>query len=41
MLSHSLETFWCEEVEEMEEFLQVILQWCPREQQLVLDVVLA
>ena len=35
----SLEAVRVEEVEEMEEFLQVVLKWGPRQEQLVFQIV--
>lgn len=37
----SLETVWVEKVEEVEKFLEVVLKWGPRQEQLVLQVVRA
>ncbi len=38
-LMHSLEAVRIEEVEEVKELFEVVLQWCPGQQQLVLDLV--
>lgn len=38
-MSHLLKPLWSEEVEKVEELLQVILQWSPRQQQLMIYLV--